>query len=171
MRRLTLLPRVTLVTTFLAILGLAGGLPAEESRELTQTSFTVGAEKNPDTIGGDFTVPYRLVRRWRTLASAPAEAIEERVLQTGAVLGRLLFSDVEITGSTIHLWIPVNRPFLDPDSWPFYSDLADMMVVRCRCIEGTAVVEHDSTAPDGQKHPIQYFRFNVETGRSRIDLR
>jgi hypothetical protein len=32
-------------------------------------------------------------------------------------------------------------------------------------------VGQDSAAPEGEKHPVQYFRFNVENGRSRIDLK
>ena len=129
--------------------------------------FTVVTEKRDDAVRGDFTVPYRLARKWRSLASAPDDAIEERVLQTGTVLGHQLFSDVEIKGNTIFLWIPPHRALHDPDSWSFHSDLADMMVVRCGCIEGTAAVAQDPAVLEGETRPIQYFRFNVENGRSR----
>ena len=159
------------MTAFLATLGLVSSLPAEESRDVSQLRFTVVTEKRDDAIRGDFTVPYRLARKWRTLASVPDDAVEERVLQTGTVLGQQLFSDVEIKGNTIYLWIPSHRPTDDPDSWSFYSDLADMMVVRCGCIDGTAAVGQNSAVLEGAKRPLQYFRFNVENGRSRIDLK
>jgi hypothetical protein len=171
MRFRTLLRRTTLVTTALATLGAAPALSIAEPTTLDQGRYTVGTGPRLDPGRADFTVPYRLVRRWRVLASAPTEAIEERVLQTGAVLGQPLFSDVEIRGNTIHLWLAVERPFHDPDRWALYADLADMMVVRCRCAEGSAVVEPDSAAPAGEKQATRYFRFDVENGRSRIDSR
>ena len=171
MRLLNLVRRLTLVTVLVASLGLVSSLPAEESRDVTQLRFTVVTEKRDDAVRGDFTVPYRLARKWRSLARVPDDAIEERVLQTGTVLGQQLFSDVEIKGNTIYLWVPLHRPAHDPDSWSFYSDLADMMVVRCGCIEGTAAVGQDSAVLEGAPRPVQYFRFNVENGRSRIDLK
>jgi hypothetical protein len=163
--------RLTVAAAVLTTLGLASSLAAEEPRDLPQIPFTAVSGKSDETSPGDFTVPYRLARRWRTLASATDDALEERVLQTGTVLGQQLFTDVEIVGNTIFLWIPSTRPLHDPDSWSFYSDLADLMVVRCGCVEGTAAVGQDSAAPEGEKHPVQYFRFNVENGRSRIDLK
>jgi hypothetical protein len=118
-----------------------------------------------------FSVPYRLLRKWGKFASAPDEAIEERVLQAGLVLSQPLFSDVEIKGNTIYLWVPFDRALEDPDRWSLYADLADMMVVRCRCVDGTAVVAQHSAVLMGEKLPVQYFRFNRETGRSRIAAR
>ena len=170
MRLQNLVRLPTLVTIVSATLGLVSSAPAEESKDFTAMRFTVVTERD-DTTRGDFTVPYRLARKWRSLASAPDDAIEERVLQTGTVLGQQLFSDVEIKGNTIYLWVPPHRPLHDPDRWSFYSDLADMMVVRCGCIDGTAAVASDSAVLESAKRPIQYFRFNVENGRSRIDLK
>jgi hypothetical protein len=162
--------RALLVLASLAALWLAPGLGAEPSAPEERRAPSLTAT-NGTLADGAFRVPYRLLRKWAKFASAPDEAIEERVLQAGLVLSQPLFNDVEIKGNTIYLWVPVDRAFADPDRWSLYADLADMMVVRCRCVDGTAVVSQHSAVLVGERLPVQHFRFDTETGRSRIAVK
>jgi hypothetical protein len=154
----------------LAALCLAPGVGAEPSASEPGRSPSLIAG-NGASANAVFKVPYRLLRKWGKFASTPDEAIEERVLQTGLVLSQPLFNDVEIRGNTIYLWVPFDRALADPDRWSLYADLADMMVVRCRCVDGTAAVARHSAVLVSAKPPIQFFRFDTETGRSRIAVK
>lgn len=108
----------------------------------------------------------RLVEKYGGVLLMDRAQFLQRVLSTITVLGAQFFSDAEIEGQTMQLWVGDPNSVSAPNLGHF-ANLADTFVVWCRC-PGVTTVGVDMRHLGGGRYPMVQYRFDQRAGRSRL---
>lgn len=111
-------------------------------------------------------VPPRLISKWSNVQKSANAQLEAVVRGIPNGYGGPFFTDVEIKGSTIYLWVPHNnvQAIMNQSNWSTFADLADIMIVRCGCLEGKSIVGFDTMG--GYRETMLQFSYDSSVGRS-----
>lgn len=109
----------------------------------------------------------RLVEKYGAVRSYSKREFESWIESRPSTLGAQFFSDVEIEGETLHLWVANQYALGNVSSLSSFAEIADMFIVWCRC-DGLTTVGLDMSAIGGGQDSLYALRFNPATGHAAI---